>query len=222
MVKDIWITDGWAEDNHGLDGDQELTMELLVKIKNRPPSRKTKFCTEILKLRPQKRLIAEHFGVGGQYEGLDYVRYAGVRRDESKSRRNTPFEQWDGFFDCRLVAPLADWTKKMCFDYVEAHGEPVNPLYRLGCNRVGCMPCIESGKEEIANMALRFPDMVDRVEFLEANTGKTFMTSKVPGMESAGIRDVVEWAKTSRGGRQQPFPIFHEREACESKYGLCE
>lgn len=222
LVKDIWITDEWAEKERGMDGDVELTMELLVSIKNRPPSRKAKFCTEILKLRPQKRWISEHFGPAGEYAGESYTRYAGVRRDESMGRSNSPIEQWDSFFDCELIYPLADWTKKMCFDYVLAHGEPVNPLYALGCDRVGCMPCIEAGKNELANMAERFPEMIQRVADLERRTGKTFLTSKVPGMASADIHETLRWAKTARGGRQDQFPIMHEREACESKYGLCE
>jgi 3'-phosphoadenosine 5'-phosphosulfate sulfotransferase (PAPS reductase)/FAD synthetase len=36
------------------------------------------------------------------------------------------------------------------------------------------------------------------------------------------VDDVVRWARSARGGRQDMFPIMHERPACESKYGLCE
>ena len=85
LVQDIWQTDGWA-DSHGFDGNRELTMELLIEIKKRPPSRKAKFCTEILKLRPQRRWMREQFGPTGQYAGEDFARYTGVRRDESRGR----------------------------------------------------------------------------------------------------------------------------------------
>jgi len=44
----------------------------------------------------------------------------------------------------------------------------------------------------------------------------------VPGKYINTIDEVLEWARTSRAGRQQMFPILHEREGCESKYGLCE
>jgi 3'-phosphoadenosine 5'-phosphosulfate sulfotransferase (PAPS reductase)/FAD synthetase len=220
LVKDIWITDDWAA-SLGLDGEQELTMELLISIKNRPPSRKAKFCTEILKLRPQKRWMQAAFGIGGQFSGEDYARYAGIRRDESPGRRNTPIEQWDGFFDCQLISPVADWTKRMCFEYVKAHGEPVNPLYSMGAGRVGCMPCVDDGKEEIVNIDERFPEEIDKTEGVEQRTGKTFFMPKFQHKPN-NIREVVEWARTARGGRQQIFPILHEREACESKYGLCE
>lgn len=152
LVKDIWETD-WAE-SRGLDGDRELTMELMISIKKRPPSRKAKFCTEILKLKPQRRWMRENFGPGGKYEGQSYVRYAGIRRDESRGRRDTPIEQWDDFFDCELRCPIADWTKGMCFEYVKAHNEPINPMYLMGCKRVGCRPCVDDSKEEIGNYIL--------------------------------------------------------------------
>lgn len=223
LVKDIWITDGWAEKEHGLAGDQELTMELLVEIKKRSPSRTAKFCTEILKLRPQRRWTTENFQVGGQYEEWDYVRYTGVRRQESKSRENTPFVFHDKFFDCDVHCPLADWTKQMCFDYVRYHDEPVNPLYSLGFERVGCMPCIEAGKEEIARIADRFPESIDKVRALEEKTGKTFFAPKVPGLHTNTIDQCVAWSRTMRGNVDPgPFAIIVQREACESKYGLCE
>jgi 3'-phosphoadenosine 5'-phosphosulfate sulfotransferase (PAPS reductase)/FAD synthetase len=220
LVKDIWETDDWAE-TRGFDGEQELTMELLITIKKRPPSHKAKFCTEILKLRPQRRWIRENFGPGGRYEGEEYCRYAGVRRDESKTRANTPIEAWDGFFDCELRCPIADWTKAMCFDYVQAHGEPINELYKLGSGRVGCMPCVDNRKEEILNISARFPDEIDKVRGVEQRTGKTFFMPMYRNVTNS-IDDVVRWAKTSRGGRQELFPIMHERDGCESKYGLCE
>ena len=220
-VKDMWITPGFAE-TKGMDGEAILTFEEMVKIKGRPPSRKAQFCTEKLKLIPQKRWLAEAFGPGGQYAGEDYCRYTGVRRDESESRKNAPIESWDEWFDCPLHYPIADWTKQMCFDYVKAHGEQVNPLYSLGFNRVGCAPCINSGKDDVANWDRRSPETIDKVRALELYTGRTFFHPCVPGKYTNTIDEVVEWARTSRGGRQQLLPVLHEREACESKYGLCE
>lgn len=220
LVSDMWKTDGFAE-TKGLNGDAVLTFEEMVRIKGRAPSPTARFCTDILKLRPQKRWIATQFGVGGQYEGETYVCYSGVRRDESNSRKSTPYKQWDAFYDCELFLPMFDWTKKMCFDYVEAHNEPINPLYRLGFNRVGCAPCINSSKEDILNWLIRDPVMIDKVRALEASTGRTFFAPCVPGKYINTIDEVIEWAQTARGGRQQLFPIMHERAACESKYGLC-
>lgn len=221
IVADMWITPGFAE-TKGLDGNAVLTFEEMVRIKGRPPSRKAQFCTEKLKLMPQRRWLRAAFGPGGEFEGKPYIRYTGVRRDESEARKNAPILAWDEWFDCELISPIADWTKQMCFDYVIAAGEQVNPLYALGFNRVGCAPCINSGKDDLLNWDARRPEMIEKIRGLEQRTGRTFFAPCVPGMKMNTIDQVMEWARTSRGGRQQLFPILHEREGCESKYGLCE
>lgn len=220
-VKDMWETEGFAE-NKGLDGEAPLTFEEMCRLKGRAPSVRAQFCTEILKLRPQKRWIAEAFGVGGPYEGQDYCRYKGVRREESRSRKDTPLEQWDPYFDCQTFAPLFDWSKEMCFAYVKAHGEQFNPLYTMGFNRVGCAPCINSNKADIANWAARRPEMIEKVRGFEARVGRTFFRPVDRDGQLTWIDDVVRWAQTSRGGKHVLLPMMHEREGCESKYGLCE
>lgn len=53
-----------------------MTFDKMIEVKRRPPSRKAQFCTEILKLRPQKRWLVENVTD-------DYERYTGLRRDES-------------------------------------------------------------------------------------------------------------------------------------------
>lgn len=221
IMADMWETPGFAE-TKGYESAAPLTFELLVTVKGRPPSRKAQFCTEILKLRPQRRWLREAFGVGGLYEGQDYCRYVGKRRDESGPRAQTPFEMYDDWFDCPLFAPIADWTKKMCFDYIEAHGEQFNPLYKLGFNRVGCAPCINSSKADIANWAARRPEMIEKVRGLEERTGRTFFVPVRRDGVINRIDEVVAWAKTAHGGRQIKLELIEELPACESKYGLCE
>lgn len=233
IVGDMWETPNFLEIFKQKPGNEwtrelksadELTFELMIRIKGRPPSRKAQFCTSKLKLIPQRRWLNEMFGVGGQYEGEEYCRYTGVRRDESEARSNQPLESWDAYFDCTLYAPLAEFTKQQCFDDVIAAGESINPLYSLGFNRVGCAPCINSGKQDIVNWVMRRPDMIEKIRGYEKRTKRTYFSPCVPGKYMNWIDEVIEWAKTMRGGKidQGVFPIIHEREGCESKYGLCE
>lgn len=219
IIGDMWITPGFAE-TKGYDSNAPLDFATMAAIKGRFPSRVAQFCTEYLKLVPQRRWIKTTF----DGTGLAYQRYTGVRRDESASRASTVFLRWDDYFDCNLIAPCFDWTKQMCFDFVKAHGEKVNPLYTLGFNRVGCAPCVNSGKDDIVNWSERAPEMIEKIERWEAQTGRTFFYAiRIPGRKAPiGVRDVVAWARTARGGKQELFPIMHERDACESKYGLCE
>jgi 3'-phosphoadenosine 5'-phosphosulfate sulfotransferase (PAPS reductase)/FAD synthetase len=220
-VKDLWETPGYAE-TRGFDGEADLTFETMCAIKGCPPSRTAQFCTKILKLVPQRRWLRAAFGPGGLYEGQEFVRYTGVRREESNRRKETPIERWDDWFDCLLMAPLVDWTKPMCFDYVKAHGEAINPLYTLGFNRVGCAPCINSSKADILNWHARRPAMIDKVRGFEARTGRTFFYPVDRDGVINGIDAVLHWAGTSRGGVQPQLPMMHERSGCESQYGLCE
>lgn len=215
LIKDLWKTEGFAE-TKGFDGDAELTFKGLIQIKGRAPSRTRQFCTTFLKLEPMKRWIEEN--IDDEFE-----RYSGVRRDESEARKDVPFRYFDEYFDCYANNPLADWTKKMCFDYVVAHGEEYNPLYKLGFGRVGCAPCINSGKDDILLWSQRFPEMIGKIREYEQEAGCTFFAPCVPGMKMNNIDNVLEWASTGRGGRQQDIIKLHEEcPACESKFGLCE
>jgi 3'-phosphoadenosine 5'-phosphosulfate sulfotransferase (PAPS reductase)/FAD synthetase len=225
LYKDLWKTEGFAE-KRGFDSEAVLTFDEMIKVKRRPPSRKAQFCTEILKLRPQKRWLLAN--VEDEYE-----RYTGLRRDESEARVNTPDREWDDYFDCYVNRPLAAWPKQDAFDYVKGRGEIINPLYSLGFGRVGCAPCINSGKDDIARWSDRFPEMIDKIRGWEASTGFTFFAPCVPGikprMSSRGkidifnwIDEVVSWAKTDYGGRQFNILRNLDTPSCESKFGLCE
>jgi hypothetical protein len=208
-------TDEWCE-KKGVDPKADLTFPELARIKGRFPSRKAQFCTEALKLAPIRRWIEDTYPDG------NYARFTGVRRDESQARSQREWLEWDGYYDCELYNPVYDWSKQMCFDYVKLHREQINPLYSLGFTRVGCAPCINSGKDDILNWATRFPEMIDKVRAWERHVGRTFYAPCVPGMAINWIDDVVAWARTDRGGRQSNMFRILPPPACESRYGLCE
>lgn len=200
----------------GVTMESPLSFHIAAALKGRFPARHMQYCTEALKLNPMKRWMEESGNTA------DCTRYSGVRREESHARRNRQPLEWDDFYDCDLVNPIVDWTKQMCFDFVRYHDEPINPLYSLGFERVGCAPCINSGKEDIRRWNDRFPEMIDKVRKWEAEVERTFFPPCVPGKKINWIDEVVEWAKTDRGGYQ--FNVFKtlERPSCESKFGLCE
>lgn len=200
----------------GLKPTDPLTFGLLGKLKGRFPSSRAQFCTEHLKTQPQRRWMLENLPDG------DYVRYTGVRANESENRKDTPERQWDKFFDCDRVNPVFDWPKQMCFDYVKHHGEKVNPLYALGFERVGCAPCINSGKDDILRWHQRFPEMIDKIRAWEKEAGRTFFAPCVPGMVMNFVDDVVAWSHTVHGGKQIELHVLQPKASCESRFGLCE
>jgi len=195
-----------------------MTFDVLAEIKGMFPSQKYQFCTEHLKLKPSHRWMKENI----TDKGLSFVRYAGVRRQESERRKSKQAIEWDDYFACELHHPIIDWTKQMCFDYVQYHGEKVNPLYTLGFNRVGCAPCINSNKADILEWSQRFPEMIDKVRAWEQRTGLSFFRKPFEDGSYRWVDDMVEWAKTSRGGKQFSLLVLQEPAACDSDYGLCE
>jgi 3'-phosphoadenosine 5'-phosphosulfate sulfotransferase (PAPS reductase)/FAD synthetase len=193
-----------------------LTFDVLAEIKGMFPTQRFQFCTATLKLAPSHRWIKENLTPG------EWVRYAGVRREESEKRKAKQAVEWCDYFGCELHHPIVDWTKQMCFDYVRYHGEEVNPLYTMGFSRVGCSPCINANKKDICEWATRFPEMIDKVRGWEQRTGLSFFRMPFEDGRYRFVDDVVSWAKTTRGGKQFSLLVLQEPAACDSEYGLCE
>ena len=127
-----------------------ITMWSLIPQKLMPPTRVVRYCCSILK-------------EGG---GKGRMITTGVRWAESASRRskrgifeNMPHGHSEKviinndnddarriFESCKLQAkrvcnPIVDWSDRDVWDYIESGKIPVNPLYRCGFHRVGCIGC---------------------------------------------------------------------------------
>lgn len=201
--------------------------------KGRFPSRKAQFCTEHL-----KRNMAVEFQLDLIEQGNTVVSWQGVRRDESQNRRNAKkYEAVGG--GLHIFRPIVEWTAADVFAYCASKGIDPNPLYKQGMGRVGCMPCINANKAELKQIALRFPDHIARISGWEKlvlaaskRGGATFIPAENGGKSPqnakmhAGANDiyaVIEWAQTSRGGKQfSLLTALDEPSACASSYGLCE
>lgn len=202
--------------------------------KGRFASTKARFCSVELKREAIKRqstlpAIEEAVAAGGT--PYDVVQWVGVRRDESRARADAL--EWEiEPIGNRIYRPLVDWTKQQCFDLLARHGVEPNPLYKLGCGRVGCMPCIMARKAEIREIATRWPEHIDKIREWErlvrlcSKRGEStfFEAAKTPGITDtrSNIDAVVEWSKTGRGGVQYSMDALMEPPACSSLYGLCE
>lgn len=198
--------------------------------KGRFPSRMAQFCTEELKGLPITTQV-----VFPMLENGSVLQWIGVRADESRNRAKQP--RWNRHDSgSYLWRPIFRWTVEDVWAQHRKHGIAPNPLYALGMGRVGCMPCINCRKSELRTIAELFPEHIDRIERWEhvvrsANKKRsaTFFPAVTdptdvdrPGTY-AGIRTVVEWSKTARGGRQ--YGMFFDDQpggGCSSDLGLCE
>ncbi|WP_440111695.1 phosphoadenosine phosphosulfate reductase domain-containing protein [Acidovorax sp. BL-A-41-H1] len=208
--------------------------------KGRFASTRARFCSEELKHVP----ITEQVQLPLLESGADVMSWQGVRADESLARRHlTELEAKRTLPNGATLwnyRPILQWTADDCFAMHRKHGVKHNPLYEQGMGRVGCMPCIHARKDELLAISQRFPQEVERVAewerivsiaskrgcstFFEADTisGNPRDMAAIHH-ETHGITSVIEWAKTSRGGRQ--FDFFRSQDAgpsCSSIYGLCE
>ena len=213
--------------------------------KTRFPSAKARFCTEELKVRP----IAEQVYRPLFAQGKTIISWQGVRADESFARSTLPkFQSINDLKEAqgRLYAyrPMLELTREDVFAIHRRHGLEPNPLYAMGMNRVGCMPCIMCKKGEMRAIAKRFPQHVDRIALWEeivTEVSKRGCATFFPVIDDPlyqldiasghdvdvkkhGIRARVEWSKTSHGGRQYDMLLDAADAfgtACD-QWGACE
>lgn len=209
----------------------------LAHKKKRFPSSQRRFCTQHLKIYPSQKHIERM-----RFYGLDVIAVSGVRSDESEDRRDLPEWGWSATLGCPQWRPLIRWTIDDVMAIHARHGVPLNPLYALGAQRVGCWPCIMSRKSEIRTIALKFPERIAQIreveEAFERDYGRYssfFSRNAVPErfrskahttpegetMMVPTINDVVRWALT--GDRAQgAWDTNPEKAGTSCQSGFCE
>lgn len=204
------------------------------------PSTRRKFCSFELKQNPMQELVVDKLIA----EGKRVITWQGVRAQESKDR--AALAEWEEGFDIgpnlSIYRPILTWTHDEVFALAKRHGIKPNPLYQQGCRRVGCMPCVNVNKAELAEIFTRWPEEISRVAEWERivaqcsrrgnaaffHSGMDPMKAETDGanvtLESHGIEAYRDWALTTRGGRQlDMFGVMNDRTVCSSVYlGVCE
>ncbi len=199
----------------------------LCVLKGRFPSRRAQFCTQFLKTEPLTEYALQLIDSHGAVES-----WQGVRAQESPGRAKLP-EREDKGGGYTIYRPILKWTADEVFAYHRERGVEPNPLYKLGMGRVGCMPCINSSKDQILEISKRFPQHIDRIaewELIVSEASKRGNCTLIPALgdtdtawERGNIRQVIRWSQTKRGGRLTDWiRQTEEPAACSSSYGLCE
>ncbi|EJN2862266.1 phosphoadenosine phosphosulfate reductase family protein [Salmonella enterica subsp. enterica serovar Yaba] len=208
--------------------------------KGRFPSTRARFCTFELKHRPIDEQIIQP--LLSQFD--DVVSWQGVRAQESAARAGlSELEQdVDNQTGLHVYRPLLQWTHDEVFALAKRHGVPPNPLYTLGCSRVGCMPCIHARKKELGVIFRRFPEQIQRVAEWErivaacSTRGNStfFPSTRDPlkseqdinkiSLDSHGIKTYRRWAFSLHGGQLfDEIAAINDGKACHSIYtGVCE
>lgn len=212
----------------------------LCILKGRFPSTCARFCTTELKHKPIDEQVIQPLLA----EFDDVVSWQGVRAQESASRAKLPVFEYDvgNQSGLHVYRPLLHWTHDEVFALAKRHGIPPNPLYTLGCSRVGCMPCIHARKKELGVIFRRFPEQIARVAQWErivaacSTRGNStfFPSTRDPlkseqdicriSLESHGIETYRDWAFSKHGGRVfDEVAALNDSQPCYGIYtGVCE
>lgn len=220
------------------------TMEELIRHKGMFPSRRIRFCTQLLKVFPMANYLRERLSAGEEV-----VNAVGIRAAESIARSQLGEWEWQDAFDVEVWRPILRWTEQEVIEIHHRHGLRPNPLYLLGATRVGCWPCIFARKSEIRLVADTEPARIVRLRVLEeeigvaararaARDGRELSSSPAwfqnpvsrPGPD--GHRDgscwpidrVVEWSRSAGRGplmSQDEFLFAAHLDGC-MRWGLCD
>ena len=212
----------------------------LVRKKGMFPSRKFRFCTDQLKVTP----IREYAAQLAEELGDNLISCVGIRAAESRSR--AALDMWDSGGPIKLDTwrPIIEWGVEDVIEYHNKHNVVPCSLYlrdKHPSERVGCYPCIMSRKAEIQAVAVHDDWRVDEIRQLEADAQEKYIERnqdweernlQLPTMFQGRQQDengkrlmtpidkVVEWSKTSRGGKQLQL-IETGQPGCRM-WGLCD
>ncbi len=89
-----------------------------------------KACCHVRKVEPLKRALA------GRKAWV-----TGIRREQAVTRDTIAFSEWDEGNQLQKINPLADWTEKEVWAYIEAESVPYNALHDQHYPSIGCAPC---------------------------------------------------------------------------------
>ncbi len=241
--KHQFVTDNWPDDlkeqAFSVLQPSGIPFIDLCILKGRFPSLKARFCTFELKHLPIKKFMLPLLN---KFD--EVISWQGVRADESLERAQLTeyVEDADNTPGLNIYRPILHWTVSDVFAIAKKHGIEPNPLYKNGCSRVGCMPCINARKKEMHEIFERWPEQIERLAQWEKLVSKAskrgcstfFWVGKdstrkptkdtIINLETYGIKTYRDWASTDKGGRQYPiFPLIEDMTTCSSIYaGVCE
>jgi phosphoadenosine phosphosulfate reductase len=68
---------------------------------------------------------------------------SGIRREDSQTRARAPKFGWDKRFDLWKLNPLADWSERDVWNYINENRIPYNELHDRGYPSIGCTHCTQ-------------------------------------------------------------------------------
>ena len=172
-----------------------VSMYQLIQKKRMPPTRKARFCCDVLKER------------GG--EGRVVV--TGIRWAESSRRaQRSMVEKCLRRSTITYVNPIIEWSDADVWQYLNERGLPHCSLYDEGYKRIGCVMCPMQSPHEMRRDAERWPKFAAMYRRACCRVYEDFICHKDDVKWRSGD-DVYEWWTTkhasARDHEPQLFPL---------------
>ena len=150
----------------------KMTMFQVILKKKTLPTRLMRFCCEVLK----------------EYAGSEQVVLTGIRDAESNQRKCRSQIEIDRHKIKMYIHPIKNWSDNQVWNYLKRNNLEVNPLYKDGYGRIGCIGCPMATTKAKIREFNRFPN--HKIAYM--NTIKKLMEmGKYDDFEDA--EDVFNW-----------------------------
>jgi phosphoadenosine phosphosulfate reductase len=103
-------------------------------------------CCSLRKIEPLQRKLRE----------LD-AWITSIRRDQTPARSAAQKIEWDTRFGLVKINPIADWSSKQVWRYINENDVPYNPLHDQGYPSIGCTHCTRAIRPGEDSRAGRWP-----------------------------------------------------------------
>jgi len=142
----------------------EISMWELIVKKLMPPTRRVRYCCEHLK---ERQFGNQHMLFGVRWGESNNRKQRGLHEKLSSEKANRIIYQDENDNNRKLTEicitnnrvatnPIIDWTNSDIWRYVRNDNLKMNPLYRCGFHRVGCIGCPNAGEHVLYQFA-RYP-----------------------------------------------------------------
>lgn len=155
------------------------------------PSDKHRWCCAVMKTAPLYRMLK----VAGTNKQAKVLTFDGVRAEESTRRSNYDRIGKGVKHDTVINArPILFWNSSEIFLYIFKHKLPLNPAYRQGMTRVGCLVC---------PFANEWNEMITKHHY--SDSAEPFVSKLESFAKKSGIKDVKKyiadggWKRRSSG-----------------------
>ncbi len=176
-----------------------------------PPSRTIRWCCSVHKTTPAIMYLKKRLGI----DRVKATAFLGVRSEESLSRSSYD-DMSVGVKNASQTncMPILEWGAHELWLYIFAHNLVLNPVYRSGLTRVGCVMCPESSEKYVWFIKKLYPYELEQFSKVIIKTSNKEFGSRKEKIEFVGS---LNWQARQSGvvfNDPLSMPVEYAEERC--------